>query len=56
MFKLTQDRMPIFYRVDAVQAGIEERFEIILVFAGGDRLDDLIAVQIREKSGMEVVA
>ncbi|MGD1038380.1 MAG: hypothetical protein ABR878_14620 [Roseiarcus sp.] len=44
--------MTIKDRVDVAQRPTEKRNEVVFLFAGGDRCDDLIEIQVDKKVGL----
>ena len=51
VFEIAHDFMAIEDRIDVAQGGVEKWREIVFLFAGGDRRDDLIEVQVGEEVG-----
>jgi len=42
------DLVPVNDRIDIAQRRMEERFQIVVISAGGDGVDDLIEIEIGE--------
>ena len=51
VFEIAHDFMAIENRIGIVQRPMEKRRKVVFLFAGGDRRDDLIEVQVDKKVG-----
>jgi hypothetical protein len=49
IFEITHHLVPVFDRINAVQAGIKEKLQIVFFFSCRDGIDYLIAVQVAEE-------
>jgi hypothetical protein len=48
-FEILHHFVAILDRIDTLQTGVKERFQIVFVFAGSDGIYDLITIQVGEE-------